>query len=266
MIAEDEAAAKIELTKRPSTGAVTGSIDKLDEQLRVSVEALLHPSPPRKPVEELNDLLLAISHRLDQESSERKAIDSRLAAIESKMKRRSSRGLTRYVVAICIVAAILAWQSYGQAAKQVIATRAPELGWSPETKQRIASWVQRLGWMPPPAGSAGTAVQPSAPETATGISKAPLASSPDLEQVQQQIKADIVAVRRGLERPLADMRETTEQLAAGQDQIVREITKLQATDEEILAKIPVPPPRRPAPARKPTSITPPPSSRVQSPR
>ena len=52
----DEMAAKIEPTERPLAGAVAGSIDKLDEQLRVSVEALLHPSPPRKPVEELDDL------------------------------------------------------------------------------------------------------------------------------------------------------------------------------------------------------------------
>jgi hypothetical protein len=212
----------------------------------------------------LDDLLLAINHHLDQETSERKAIYYRLAAIESEMKGRSSRGLARYLVGICIgVAAILAWQSYGEAAKQVIATRAPELGWSPETKQMIASWVERLGWMQPPGGSAGTL---SAVQTVAGISKAPAVPSPDLQQVQQQIEADIVAVRQAVERQLADVREITEQLAAGQDQIVREITKLQAADEEVLAKIPVPPPRRPAPARKPTPIAPPPSSRVQPPR
>ena len=42
----DEMAAKIEPTEHQSAGAVAGSIDKLDEQLRVSVQALLHPSPP----------------------------------------------------------------------------------------------------------------------------------------------------------------------------------------------------------------------------
>ncbi|MFZ1151180.1 MAG: hypothetical protein WAR76_15820 [Xanthobacteraceae bacterium] len=110
----DKMAAKIERTERPSAGAVAGSIDKLNEQLRVSVEALLYPSPPRKPVEELDDLLLAINHHLDQETSQRKAIYYRLAAIESEMKGRSSRGFARYLVAICIgVAAIVAWQSYG---------------------------------------------------------------------------------------------------------------------------------------------------------
>ena len=109
----DETAAKIEPTERTSTGAVAGSIDKLNEQLRVSVEALLYPSPPRKPVEELDDLLL-INHHLDQETSQRKAIYYRLAAIESEMKGRSSRGFARYLVVICIgVAAIVAWQSYG---------------------------------------------------------------------------------------------------------------------------------------------------------
>jgi hypothetical protein len=70
----DEMAAKTE----PSAGAVASSIDQLDEQLRASVEALVHPSPPRKPVEELDDLLSAITHHLDQEASERKAIYDRL--------------------------------------------------------------------------------------------------------------------------------------------------------------------------------------------
>src|SRR5262245_10854036 len=45
-----------------------GSDDKLDKQLSVSVEALLHPSPPPIPVEELDDLLLGITHHLDDET------------------------------------------------------------------------------------------------------------------------------------------------------------------------------------------------------
>ena len=64
--------AKLVPTEHPSAGAAKGSIDKLDEQLRVSVDALRHLSPP--PVPELTDLLSAISHHLDEEASERKAI------------------------------------------------------------------------------------------------------------------------------------------------------------------------------------------------
>jgi hypothetical protein len=70
--------------------------------------------------------------------------------------------MLRFLVAICVgVAAILAWQSYGEAAKQIIATKAPELGWSPQTKQMIASAIQQVGWTTP-AGP-----EPTAPETVT---------------------------------------------------------------------------------------------------
>jgi len=82
---------------------------------------------------ERDDHRSGFTSRLDQEASERKAIHDRLGAIENGMKRRGSRGFARYLVAILIgVAATLAWQSYGDAIKQIIAGRAPELGWSPE--------------------------------------------------------------------------------------------------------------------------------------
>ena len=291
MNSADETAGKKEPTERSSADAVAGSHDDLeeqlhaalkdlqrtnhrskpgedlhgsddkdlDEQLRVSVEALLHPSPPPKPVEEVDDLLLAISHHLDDETSERKAIRNRLLAINDAMERLASRGF-RYMVAICIgVAAIVAWQSYGEAAKQIIATKAPELGWSPEAKQMITSWVQQLGWTKPPVVESKAApVSQTAPEVVAP--KAPAAPSLNPQQVQQ-IEAEIAAVRQAVER----VRATVEQLAASQDQMMREFDRLQAANEEILAKIPTPPPKRPAaPARKPTP-TAPPSSRTPIP-
>jgi hypothetical protein len=236
----DEMAAKIEPTEHQSAGAVAGSIDKLDEQLRVSVEALLHPSPPPKPVEELDDLLSGISHHLDDEASERKAIYNRLVAIENEMKTRGSRGFAGYLLAICIaVAATVAWQSYGEATKQIIATTTPELGWSPEAKQMIASWVQQLGWTKPSAGPENTAVQAApvaqtAPETVAP--KAPAAPSLDPEQVHQ-IALDVAALRQNVE-----------QLTAGQDQMAREMrlemARLESDLVNILLKIPEPPPQR----------------------
>ena len=261
----DEMAAKIEPTEHQSPGAVAGSTDKLDEQLRVSVEALLHPSPPPKPVEELDDLLSGISHHLNDEASERKAIYNRLVTIENEMKTRGSRGFARYLTAFCIgVAATLAWLSYGEATKQIIATTAPELGWSPEAKQIIASWVQQLGWTKPPAGPEVTAVRPSVPHTPqaapvtetapeTVAQKAPAAPF-DPEQVHQ-IALDVAALR-----------QTVEQLATGQDQMAREIEKLQTADMEILAKIPAPPLRPPAAAaRKPIPLPPPSRARAPPP-
>src|SRR5262252_1975908 len=285
----DEEAAKLASTEGQSPGAVVGSHDNLEEQfhdvilkdlqrtnhqskpaadfgsdgqsdekLRVSVEALLHPDPPPAPVEEVDDLLLAISRHLDDEASERKAIRDRLLAIDNTMERLASRGF-RYMVAICIgVAAILAWQSYG-AAKQIIATKAPELGWSPEAKQMIASWVQQLGWTKPPVVESNAApVTQTAPEMVAP--KAPTAPSLNPQQVQQ-IETDIDAVRQVVERHLADVRGTVEQLAASQNQMAREIEKLQVANQEILAKIAAPPPQPPvAPVRKSTPVHPPPKS------
>ena len=175
-------AANKEPTERPSASAVAGSVDKLNEQLPVSAEHSLHPSHQPKAGEDLHELLSAISHRLDHESAEQKAIFDRLGAIENQTKRRGSRGFARFLLAICIgVAGTLAWQSYGEATKQIIATRAPELGRSPEAKQTIASWVQELGWTKPPAGPENTAVRPSALEKPQAAPVAQTAARGDAE-------------------------------------------------------------------------------------
>jgi hypothetical protein len=172
---------------------------------------------------------------------------------ESQAKRRASRPFVRYLVAICVgIAGTLAWQSYGEATKQIIATRAPELGWSPEAKQMITNWVQQLGWTKPPATLPQVeTVAQTAP--ATIAPKAPTAPSLDPAQVQQMVQN------------LAALRQTVEQLAAGQDQIAREIKQVLAADMELLSKMPAPPPQPPAaPARKPMLAPPPTSSRAPS--
>jgi hypothetical protein len=228
-----------------------GSDDRLDEPLRTTPKDFQRPSPQRKPEEveeeeepERDDLRLGITSYPDHEASERQPNYD--LSIEKKMTRRSSRGFTRYLVAILIgVAATLASQSYGDVAKQIVATRAPELGSSPEAKQMIASWIELLGWTKPPAGSEKQLL----PVAQT----APTAPSIDPAQVLQ------------IARDLATLRQTVEQRL---DQVTREIGKLEAADVEILAKItPAPPPPRPiaAPARKPTPTAPPSSPAVTAP-
>jgi hypothetical protein len=298
----DETAAKIETTERRLAGAVGGSDDKVDEQLPVSLEDFQHTNNQKRPVEDLHSLLLRISHHLDYQTSERKNIYYRLLAIdeqtkaideqtkaidgqtkaidgqtkaidgqtkrvlENQTKMRASRAFARYLVAICIgVAGTLAWQSYGEATKQIIATKAPELGWSPETKQMIASWVEQLGWTKPTAGTEKTAVQPSvlatpqaatvALTTETVAPKPPVAASLDPEQVKQ------------IAESLAALRQTVEQLATSQDQMARVVNKVLAADVEILLKFPTPPPQPPvAPARRPMPVPPPASRALMPPR
>jgi hypothetical protein len=132
-----------------------GFDNQFEDQLRAVVkEASLQP----RLVEDLHGsedaqslLFSLLSRHLDHESSERKAIYRRLQTVENAIKRRRSRGIVRYLVAMGVgVAATLAWQSYGEPTKQIIATRVPQLGWSLETKQMITGWMQQLGWTKQP--------------------------------------------------------------------------------------------------------------------
>src|SRR6516165_9767057 len=250
---------------RPQSAAETTSVQQLGDLLEVTINQ-------RKPAEDLHgsddirlqprpgealDIIPRVS-RLDGETSDR------VRAMESRTKRRSSRGFARFLVAICIgVAGTLAWQSYGGATKQIIATSAPELGWSPEAKEMIARWVQQLGWTKPLPGPENAAVRPAVSELPQAAPvaqttpqmiapKAPVAPSVDPEQVQQ------------ITQSLAALRQTVEQLAAGQDQIAREIKQVLAADMELLSKIPAPPQPPAAPARKPIPA-PPSSSRATTP-
>jgi len=251
----DEMVAQPEAAEHQSASIAPNSDDKFDEfdeQLRATVKDFQDTSDRWKPVEDLQSLLSRIDHHLDYETSERRAIYYRLVAIEGAMKRRGSRKFVRYVVAICIgAAATLAWQSYGEATKRIIATRAPELGWSPETKQAIASLVQQFGWTKPsvdaaPPSVAETAQTAPVAQIAPEAPKTPAAPSLDSEQVHQ-IALDFTALR-----------QTVERLATNQEQMTREVERLQAAEMEILAKIPSPPLEAPAaPARKPTPIAPP---------
>src|SRR6516165_4001568 len=150
------------IDRAKSRGIIMTLIEMSDERSRALLKNLEGTSDQRKALVS-DEVLLGILHRLDDGTSERKKAYDRLLAIENEMKRRGSRGgFARYLVAICIgVAATLAWQSYGEVPKQIIAAKAPELGWSPETKQMIASWVQTK----PSGGPESTAVRPFLPET-----------------------------------------------------------------------------------------------------
>ena len=261
----DETAAKIETAERQSVGAAAGSDDRLAKQLK-NFPGASHQS---RPAEDLDTLLLRISHRLDYDHAERKTIDYRLRAIESQTKaigrqtkRRASRAFVRYLVAICVgVAGTLAWQSYGEEAKQTIATKAPELGWSPEVRQMIASWTKPL------AGPENTAARPPVPETQQAapvaqtapeaVAPTPAAPSFDPEQAKQMAQS-IDELRQTVGRLAATQEQIASHLAATQEQIGREMTRLQAVDQEILTKIPAPRPLSPpaAATRKSPSVPP----------
>ena len=177
--------------------------------------------------------------------------------------RRASRSLARFLVTACIgVAATLAWQSYGGAAKQMIASSAPQLSWlllppamDPPSGREIA--VEQAS--PPavaasapqaasaPAGAvAPTPSEPTASETAA--SPAPTAPAPELQQLAT------------MAHDLAAVRQSVEQLTAGQEQMARDIAKLQTAGQDIRRRISALPPAATS-ARKPV---PPPQPALQS--
>jgi hypothetical protein len=230
-----------------------------------AAEDLERASDQHRPVEELRNLLLRISHHLDYETSERSTIYYRLLAldaqgkkIENQTKRRVFRAMFRYLVVICLaIAGTLAWQSYGDAAKQIIATRGPELGWSPQSKAMIASWVDQLGWTKPPADAETTTVRSpaaAAPQPIAVVQTVPETAEPKAAAVPSVDPEQVQQIMRGV----TTLQQTVEQLATAQDQMARQITSLQANDLEMLKRVPAPAPAplpHPAPAHKPAPPT-----------
>jgi hypothetical protein len=129
------------------------------------------------------------------------------------------------------VATTFAWQSYGDAARQIIANSYPQLAWL----------------APRPAPSAH-----GAPGT-IGLA-AQAAPSPDQQRLNA-MSLDLDAMRQNVDRIAITQEQITrsvDRLTAGQEQMTREITKLQAVEQQILHKNSEPPPRpAPASARKP---------------
>ena len=139
--------------------------------------------------------------------------------------RRISHRVARFVIVFCIgVGTALAWQSYGDDARAMIASSSPQLGWlAPQT----------------------ASVVPTAPDAAAPAA----AASGDL----QGLALGLASVRQSVD-------QLTAQLAAGQRQIGGDIATLQAREQEILQKVSAAAPRPPAsPVRKPVPVMPPPS-------
>jgi len=167
----------------------------------------------------------------------------------SHVRPPTSRGFARYTLAVGIgVAITLVWQSYGPATKQIIASKAPELGWSPEAKQTIATWIEQLGWTRLPTSVETAAVLETA-QAATVERTGPnrVATAPFLDRQQvEQILLDLAALR-----------QTVEQVAASQTKMAGEINNLLVTDMEIFLKIPAPPQPPTALSHKPLRPAPP---------
>jgi hypothetical protein len=108
------------------------------------------------------------------------------------------RSPTRVLITFCVgVAATLAWQSYGDAARQIVAKSDP-----------------RLGWLAPQA-----APIPHRPSDGMAL-VAP--ATPALEQRLNSISNDVDAVRQNLDA----VRQNIDRIAATQEQIMRGLDRM----------------------------------------
>ena len=134
--------------------------------------------------------------------------DLKNARVSSKPLSRG-RAFFRFVIAFCLgVAATSGWQSYGDTAREM-----------------IANWSEQFGWLAPaPDAHASRIIAPTAV----------VAPSPDVEEFKT------------MSLGIAILRQNLDQLIASQEQMAREITKLQAAEQDVLQKISEPLPRSPA--------------------
>jgi len=181
--------------------------------------------------------------------------------------RGAIRAFTALLLAACIGVAGIAWQSWGDAAQQMIANWAPQFALTsslpPEkpglSAQPAPSAVQAAAANPAPPQPA-----PSAQTAAEGVAPTAAAVSAESAQLLQSMARDLASVGQEIEQ----LKASIEQLKASQQQMSREIAKTsekaseaKASEQNPRPRISAPPPRSAtAPARRPMPPPPPPQA------
>jgi len=155
---------------------------------------------------------------LDETFPTTKPIDGRSLHDQPSLGARALRRFSRFLLIMTIgAAATLAWQSYGDVAKQMVLDWVAQSGWSlwlPLAGLPSALDVaSRQATRSTPAQ--GPSMEPSRPEAALG---APPRGVPPLEAMAQ----DFAAIRQNVER-----------LAAGQEQLAHDRVERQSAVQEI---------------------------------
>ena len=184
--------------------------------------------------------------------------------------KRSLLALVRFLITLCIgVAATVAWQSYGDAARAMIANSFPQLGWLARQAELVAQ-------------SAPDAITLAAPAIPSPDQQQSNVTSPDLDAVRQsidQITSNMATnqeqITRSIDRIAArvaasqeQLTRSVDQLAVSQEWLTREITKLEEIEQSIRYRNSdtLPPSPRPASAPAPKPVTRPASTSALAPK
>jgi hypothetical protein len=167
--------------------------------------------------------------------------------------RRAVRAFIRFLWVACLGGAGVAWQFYGDAAKQIIAKSAPPFALilSPPLENPKLP----LQPTPPAVQASATKAAPPQParlaQTATEGVAPTAALSPESARSLQSIARDLANTGQEIEQLKANI----EQLKASQEQMIRDVAK--ASEQNRRPKVSASPPRSAAaPPRKPMPFRP----------
>src|SRR5262249_23649804 len=152
----------------------------------------------------------------------------------SSFGKRALIAVVRFLIIFCLgVSATLAWLSYGDRAREMIASQS----YGSAAREMIASLYSQLSWLAPQA-------EPVAPNTPDVIGLAsPTASSHDQQQPNAKL-LDVEALRQSIDRigtsiasSQEQMTSSADRIATSQDQIARSADRMATSQEQIARSV-----------------------------
>ena len=193
---------------------------------------------------------------------------------QPSLRKRAALGLARALIIFSMgVTATLAWQSYSDPIREMIATSHPQLGsWlAAETVGAGTTSEPTLPVAPATpsdaqektvaADTTSEPILPVAPAAPSGAQEKTVAADTTPEPilpVAPAANSDSQEINKAILMNLAAVRQSVDRLASRQQQMSNEIATLKAAEQNILRKISSAPPAQAAaaPARKPASRSP----------
>ena len=191
--------------------------------------------------------------------------------------KRALISLVRFLIIFCIgVSAALAWQSYGDPVREMIASSYPQLSWLapqaepvPQNAPAVIGLASRTAsshdqQRPNAVSGDLEAVRQDIDRIATSIAfgQVQMTSSADrMATSQQQIAHSVELIATSQEQMMHSvekMMRSVDQFTADREQLTREISKLQEIEQSIRSKNSESSPRRAAPPRPSPYRAPPP--------
>jgi hypothetical protein len=156
---------------------------------------------------------------------------------------RASHRVARIVPAVCaVVAAIVAWHFYGEDAKQRLSHLAPQFLATATalTHSIVADKTQDAATQvatPPPTAQSVSAQDAAVATPATPTQSSPAIATPAVEppSTPTAISSEPAPAIEAMARDIASLRQSVEQLQAGQQQLTRDLAK--AAEHETPSKL-----------------------------